>query len=63
MTAIAVWLTYIFQCSQEKHEQMKNLYNLDQSTMQTISNFNKTFTNKLPEIEDWKNQEEHIRCS
>ncbi|XP_038175899.1 killer cell lectin-like receptor 2 [Arvicola amphibius] len=58
MTAIAVWLTYIFQCSQEKYDQN----NLDQSTLQNTSASKKTLTNKAPENEGCKNQEEQKRC-
>nr|XP_048288353.1 killer cell lectin-like receptor 2 [Myodes glareolus]XP_048288354.1 killer cell lectin-like receptor 2 [Myodes glareolus]XP_048288355.1 killer cell lectin-like receptor 2 [Myodes glareolus]XP_048288357.1 killer cell lectin-like receptor 2 [Myodes glareolus] len=58
MTAIAVWLTYIFQCSQEKYDRN----NLNQSIRQNISSFNKTLTNESSEHEDCKYEKEQKRC-
>nr|XP_048288347.1 killer cell lectin-like receptor 2 isoform X3 [Myodes glareolus] len=59
MTAIAVWLTYIFQ---NKYEPMKCQNNLDQSTVQNTSFLNKTLTNKSSDSEGCKNQEGLNRC-
>ncbi|CAO2606890.1 hypothetical protein LEMLEM_LOCUS13084, partial [Lemmus lemmus] len=61
MTAITVWLIYIFQCNQQKSDLMQNSNNSYPSTKQNISSFNKTLTNKSPENEDCK-QEEQNRC-
>nr|XP_048288732.1 uncharacterized protein LOC125399297 [Myodes glareolus] len=58
MMAIVVWLTYIFQCSQEKYDQ-SNLY---QTIRQNINSFNKTLTNESPEHEDCKHEKEQNRC-
>ncbi|XP_041910443.1 killer cell lectin-like receptor 2 [Arvicola amphibius] len=58
LVTVAVLVTLIFQCSQEKYDQN----NLDQSTVQNTSASNKTLTNKAPENEGCKNQEEQKRC-
>ncbi|XP_049988587.1 killer cell lectin-like receptor 2 [Alexandromys fortis] len=58
MTAIALWLTYIFQCSQEKYDR-NNLY---QIIRQNITSLNKTLTNESPEYEDCKYEKEQKRC-
>lgn len=58
LVTVAVLVTLIFQCSQEKYDRN----NLDQSTVQNTSTSNKTLTNNSSEYEGCKNQEERNRC-
>ncbi|XP_057642774.1 killer cell lectin-like receptor 2 [Chionomys nivalis] len=58
LVTVAVLVTLIFQCSQEKYDQN----NLNQSTVQNTSASDKILTNKSSEYKGCKNQEEQNRC-
>ncbi|XP_049988367.1 killer cell lectin-like receptor 2, partial [Alexandromys fortis] len=58
LVTVAVLVTLIFQCSQEKYNQN----NVNQSTGQNISASDKILTNKSSEYEGCNNQKEQNRC-